>query len=617
MLLPRISIKTKLFGVITLIPVFALSLFLTQSLTIFEKDKIAYVYDSSLSFSRTKALQVRSEISGLQSVLRTLVFNLRPDYRGLSPAGQLQFDSDQRIVGFEVWKSESGGSKFEPFMVRQKTTLKDPNFKVFEKAVAGKESGTSGSGQLAIDILKVDQRTHFSLTTLVRDPGSEVRFIARLVIRADDLAQSFNESTAHASFLLSELGKSLLTPSDYDETIADFNASQVLEKVAGLESNSGTFEHVSESGIGYLTSYAKIGVGGLLVISAVERRTAMTAAQVLRKQAVWFFAILIVMTVLISFLSSRKLTQAITQLVNATKRVGQGDLGIKVDVSSRDEVEDLARSFNKMSEEVSRLLAETAHTARMEAELMTAKIVYSTLFPLPHAKLGPVEISGFYEPASECGGDWWFYHETDGTVTIFIGDATGHGVSAALLTSAAHAASFVASRSGTLSPGQYLSVINDAIYSAAKGKLMMTFIVAQIEKATGILRYSLASHEPAMLVRANVKEIRRESFEHLFERNNRRLGERLGEKFDEEMIQLVSGDRLFFYTDGVHDIQSPAGRELGERRLLKILSEALSKSAGTQDALESFVQEIKDWRREAVLRDDVTAVIVKYEQAVS
>jgi phosphoserine phosphatase RsbU/P len=613
MVLPRFSIKTKLFGVITLVPVLALSLFLTQSLSIFENDKIAYVYDSSLSFSKTKALQVRSEINGFQSVLRTLVFNLRPDRKGLSESGALQFESDQRIVGFEVWRSESDDGNFESLMVRHKITLKEPNFRIFSNASSKAEGTGGGSDQLAIDVLRMERRTFFSLTTLIRDPGSNSRFIVRLVIRGDDLVQSFNESTAHASFLLSESGKPLLTPFDYDEKVTDFKASKVLAKVASLDSSSGTFEHISERQIPYLTSYARLGVGGLIVISAMEKRMAMTAAQVLRQRAVWYFAILILLTVLISFLSSRKLTQAITQLVSATKRVGQGEFGIKINVSSRDEVEDLAHSFNKMSEEVSRLLTETAHKTRMETELLTAKIVYSTLFPAPHAKLGPVEISGFYQPASECGGDWWFYHETDEAVTLFIGDATGHGVPAALLTSAAHAACFVAGQSGTLTPGQYLSVINDAIYSAAKGKLMMTFIVAQIEKATGVLKYSLASHEPAMLLRATAKDIKRESFEHLIEPNNRRLGESLGEKFSEGKIQLSTGDRLFLYTDGVYDIQSPAGRELGERRMLKILSSAFSKSSGTQASLKSFVQEIKEWRMDSDLRDDVTAVIVKYE----
>ena len=66
-----------------------------------------------------------------------------------------------------------------------------------------------------------------------------------------------------------------------------------------------------------------------------------------------------------------------------------------------------------MTVEIKRLLKETAEKARMESELLTAHTVQETLFPPSHFKNDILEIMGFYQPASECGGDWWFYNQKE------------------------------------------------------------------------------------------------------------------------------------------------------------------------------------------------------------
>ncbi len=104
------------------------------------------------------------------------------------------------------------------------------------------------------------------------------------------------------------------------------------------------------------------------------------------------------------------------------------------------------KNFNIMAAEVSRLLDQTAEKARMESELQTAKTVQETLFPETRAKIGPLAIAGYYEPASECGGDWWHYCQIGNKIFLWIGDATGHGAPAALITSAAKSASTIIER---------------------------------------------------------------------------------------------------------------------------------------------------------------------------
>jgi sigma-B regulation protein RsbU (phosphoserine phosphatase) len=60
MKLRNVSLRYKLLVALTVIPLIGLSLFLTLAVSIFEKDKIAYIFDSSLSVSKTRATRVRN-----------------------------------------------------------------------------------------------------------------------------------------------------------------------------------------------------------------------------------------------------------------------------------------------------------------------------------------------------------------------------------------------------------------------------------------------------------------------------------------------------------------------------------------------------------------------------
>lgn len=596
---------------ITLIPVLALTIFLYQSLRIFESDKVAYVYDSSLSFSRTRALQVRSEIKNIKNILRVLVFNLREDKSDLNKNGRVYFETDGKTAKFELWKKAKGDLKFS--LVSSKSKNDTPHFSPPHEL--SWSSGGADDTQISFETSWSKNRLYFSLASLIPEPESGSTYVARVVIIASELVQSFNESTAFSSFLVTRGGRVLLAPSDYEESQSNFKVTEASRLIANQTTASGTLEWKSFQT--FLLSYAGTGVGDLTVISAVEKQAAMSAVDSLINQAAWFFLVLILVTVAISYLSANRLTQSLQNLFEATKRVSQGDFSLKVDVASQDEVGDLANSFNRMSEEVSRLLQETSLKARMEVELKTAQTVQEAFFPQNRLHIGPLEISGYYEPASECGGDWWFYREGQDTVTVFIGDVTGHGVAAALMTSVVHAVCHVAYEYGEPSPSQHLKLINEAIFHSARGKLMMTFFVGQLDLRTGLLKYSLASHEPPVLIKASELKADRKNLAFLFENNNPRLGENAKQNFTESEVQLQPGDRLFLYTDGLYDVHSPEGKELGDRQMMRLLAAALNDHESASNALDVILKHVQEWRAGTELKDDVTAVCMRYSPANS
>lgn len=257
---------------------------------------------------------------------------------------------------------------------------------------------------------------------------------------------------------------------------------------------------------------------------------------------------------------------------------------------------------------VVRLLSESAEKGRMENELKTAQTVQNTLFPESSASMDGIDVAGYYEPAFECGGDWWYYSRVGDKVYLWIGDATGHGVPAALLTSAARSASSLIESLG-MRPAQALELLNRAIYEVSKGQLMMTFFLATIDTKTRELVYSNASHEPPILLRADARQTRWQELTSLSDNNNIRLGEQCDTKYTEQRLQLHKDDMLLFYTDGLTDAADKEQRPWGLRSFLKLVVEIDQQTP--EKFVASLVSGLKDHRAGALLKDDVSIMVAK------
>ena len=76
--------------------------------------------------------------------------------------------------------------------------------------------------------------------------------------------------------------------------------------------------------------------------------------------------------------------------------------------------------------------------ARLEKELEVAQLVQASFFPEDKIMTNAYELHSFYEPATECGGDWWGVIHLENKSIWMIADASGHGVPAALITAVAN-----------------------------------------------------------------------------------------------------------------------------------------------------------------------------------
>jgi sigma-B regulation protein RsbU (phosphoserine phosphatase) len=190
-------------------------------------------------------------------------------------------------------------------------------------------------------------------------------------------------------------------------------------------------------------------------------------------------------------------------------------------------------------------------------------------------------------------------------VFLWIGDATGHGAPAALVTSAARSAATII-ETMNVGPAEALTQLNKAIYDVTNGKVMMTFMLACYNLKTQDLTYSNASHEPPYLVHTKGKnQFTKRDITLLNENNNPRLGQVRDVCYTENKVTLGADDLILFYTDGLADVQNPGGEKLGERKFLRLFLDSVpGKSSG--EIVITMRNSLEAYREKSSLLDDIT-----------
>jgi len=327
---------------------------------------------------------------------------------------------------------------------------------------------------------------------------------------------------------------------------------------------------------------------------------------------------LILITISLSILIGYYFISIINKRLEALEKksieIGSGNFDVILRDDSLDEVGSLTRTLNKMVGQIKHLFHEQHKQLRMESELKVAQTVQSTLFPPSVTQLKDYELAGFYKSASECGGDLWGVWETDRYLNFYILDATGHGVPAALVTSAARAMAAFYETQPQLTIEEISSGFNYAIYKVGNQIQQATAFVCQLEKSTGRVEYVNASHVSGYVIPNGVTEKTKiGEIEFLSEPIVNRFGESDTLTIKKGNYQIQVGETLLLLTDGLFDLTTKEGRDFQERRAIKKFIDLAAKeqSHRIQDVLFKFVDYAFSENGAAELKDDVTLLALK------
>lgn len=601
----QLSLKYKLLFFLTFIPACALIFYLWLAVKLFSEDKEAYVYGSNVTLSKAIGAQISSELNAHIESLLPIVAQYDPQAEKLRDEAKLIFSKQKKITYVSFNKFQDG--KFSEKVFLNKEEFKKE--KEYQLALKYKEQILIDSKKKGIAFKALGEKNPYVLLAL-GDANNTMFFVSHV----PQILNVLNASANVSNYLISGDGHIEMRPNENDVFTSETNTVTYFNEPQWTGINEGSAEYGSGSST-VLSSFARVGVSDLKVISLVDKQFALLGVKNLIKKSVYSLVMILCVTIFLSLFVSNTLTSTLRLLYKATKDVAQGNFNIQLKVQSSDEVGGLSESFNSMAKEVSRLLIESSQKARMEGELATARTVQETLFPPALATVGNIEICGYYQPASECGGDWWHYCEIGQHVYIWIGDATGHGAAAALITSAARSAAAVIENFSEITPSQILALVNTSIHSTSKGKMMMTFFLAAIHKETGQVTYCNASHESPFILR-NKRPLDKADLEVMDQTNGPRLGHEKNSAYPEATAQLNDGDMVLFYTDGVPELHNTQDKPWGERRYIKAIFEATEKES-LSDFHDVLKIKMEDFRSGRDLKDDVTFVVIRFKQAVA
>jgi serine phosphatase RsbU (regulator of sigma subunit) len=258
-----------------------------------------------------------------------------------------------------------------------------------------------------------------------------------------------------------------------------------------------------------------------------------------------------------------------------------------------------------------RLQQERIERERVEQELKVARSIQQASLPEEVPTIEGWQISPFYRPAREVGGDFYDFHLlSEGHVGVVVGDATGKGVPAALVMSTTLGmlqAVSEASDSSSSSPGEVLERVNETLLSRIPTNMFVTCFYAILDPKSGNLTYANAGHDLPYLRRrcGDAEELRARGMP---------LGLMPGMGYEEDEIVLGEGDAALFYSDGLVEAHDPKGEMFGFPRLRALIAEhAEEGSLGDflMEELYSFVGE--GWEQE----DDITLLTLRRSPSLS
>ena len=249
------------------------------------------------------------------------------------------------------------------------------------------------------------------------------------------------------------------------------------------------------------------------------------------------------------------------------------------------------------------LVQEIRERELVEQELEVARSIQQASLPEEVPKLEGWQITPFYQPAREVGGDFYDFHLlSEGKLGLVVGDATGKGVPAALVMSTTCGMLQAVSQAlDSSSPAEVLERVNETLFVRIPPDMFVTCFYALLDPNSGRLVYANAGHDLPYLRSqgGGCEELRARGMP---------LGLMPEMSYEQKEIVLEPTDSALLYSDGLVEAHDPQGEMFGFPRLRALVAEyAEERSLGEAllEELYSFVGE--GWEQE----DDITLLTLR------
>lgn len=331
------------------------------------------------------------------------------------------------------------------------------------------------------------------------------------------------------------------------------------------------------------------------------------------------FLIIQFVALVIGFVLARQITGAVHDLFTGTLHVRAGNFGHQIPVRARDQLGELAESFNLMTTEVTTLLGEMAEKGRLEQEMFAAREIQQKLLPHGPLRVTGLAVTAFCEPAREVAGDYYdFLPITDSMLGLLIADVAGKGLAAGLYMAQLKVIVQSLSRLHH-EPKEFLTAINKVVAANLDGKSFITMSYGVIDVERREMTFARAGHCPLIHVPANQPAGMRKA--RLLVPDGLVVGLQVddGSMFEnilqEQTITLAPGDLVVWFTDGISETMNEAFDCFGEQRLAQVVEQYAHLPF---DQLRSYIlAELRAFAGGADQHDDMTMILMKIEETAA
>lgn len=264
--------------------------------------------------------------------------------------------------------------------------------------------------------------------------------------------------------------------------------------------------------------------------------------------------------------------------------------------------EELAAELKVFSEGLEEKVKERTHELHatiktIRHDLSVARAVQQNTLTLSSLEAGPISIVPAYLPMEEVGGD--FYGATrisESRYRIFLADATGHGVQAALITMAIKGI-YDNIKKFESPPNELLEIFNNEFVERyAPLKSFFTAMIVDVDTEQNRLQFASAGHPAALLLQSGSME--------LLEKTGRIIGIGSGAVYGLREASFSARDRLYLFTDGMFEEFNQNNEEFGEKRLHAILAE--HSFASIEESIQKALAALNEFLGQRRRQDDAT-----------
>ena len=317
------------------------------------------------------------------------------------------------------------------------------------------------------------------------------------------------------------------------------------------------------------------------------------------------------------FALARSITGAVHELFTGTERVRRGDFSHRIQVETRDQLGELAGSFNTMTGSIADLLTQAKEKRRLEEELRIARDIQMSLLPSGPITFPGLTMTAMCRPAREVGGDYYdFMPLGEHRLGVLVADVSGKGTSAAFYM--AELKGLILSLSQIYqSPKRLLLEVN-RILSAnlLDNRTFITMIYAVLDLEVRTVTYVRAGHTPLIYVPADGHAPGRSQ---VLMPNGLVVGlhlegieEKFAELLEEQTLSIGEGDLFAFFTDGITEAMNEESDLFGEERLSRLLEE--HAHLPSDELRERILRDVEAFVGGADQHDDMTIVLLRIDE---